>query len=32
MNNQATVQGLNAYNMLFDNTMSSDLDRAAYSM
>lgn len=32
MNNQATPQGLNAHNMLFDNMLSSDLDRAAYSM
>jgi len=31
MNNQATVQVLNAYNTLFDNMVSSDLDGAVYS-
>lgn len=31
LNNQATVQVLNACNMLFDNMVSSDLDSAAYS-
>lgn len=32
MNNQATVPGLNAHNMLLDHMVSSDLDIAAYSM
>lgn len=31
LNNKATVQVLNACNMLFDNIVSFDLDSAAYS-
>lgn len=32
MNNQAIVTFLNACHMLLDNIVSSDLDRAAYSI